>query len=160
MLIVTIVTGLVSGSYPAFFISSLQPIRIFKGVHEWGKNRSGWFRKILVVTQFMFTALLLVVSFTMHKQLTYMQNKDLGFNKDYIVHFPHYLNIQRDVLRGELMKYPGILGVTVSTPPSTGNLRAKDELSWSGKNPNDVVLTSTIGVDHEFLNTFQMKLSC
>ncbi len=158
LIIVTIFTGLIAGSYPAFFISSLKPIKVLKGANEWTKGR-GWFRKVLVVTQFVFTTVLLIISFTMYDQLDFIRNKNLGFEKDYVVSVLNYFrSVEPEVLRNELLKYPGILNVTFSVPPSTPGIRAKDEYTWSGKSSNDIVLTLTIPVDYEYLNTFKIPL--
>lgn len=158
LIVVTIVTGLLSGSYPAFFISSLKPIKALKSVNELNQSRRGLFRKVLVITQFVFTVVLLVISLTMHSQLDFLRNKNLGYNKNHVIHFTDYTTVSIEVLGEELLKYPGILNVSFSNSPARRYSRLKNEISWEGKNPDDVILTYTLSVDPEYLNTFQIEL--
>jgi len=159
VLLVTLLTGVMAGSYPALFVSSFKPIQILKSSEGPIGGKTGWLRKGLVITQFVLTSTLFVISLTMNKQLNYIHDKDLGYNKECIVRVTNYMrSASTETLREELLQYPGITNVTFSGPPFARYFRPRDEYNWEGKNPNEVVLTNTTFVDHEYLNTFGIKL--
>jgi len=83
---ITLLTGLISGSYPAFYLSSFKPAKIFKGniKNSWGEL---WARKGLVIFQFAVSIILIVSVMVIYQQIEFIQNKKLGFNKDNVVHF-------------------------------------------------------------------------
>jgi len=95
MLGLALVTGIVAGSYPALFLSSLKPARVLKGVVTFTQNAI-WFRKGLAVFQFGLSILLLIATIVVSEQTDFMQNMDLGYNKENLVYFS---------IEGELAKY-------------------------------------------------------
>jgi hypothetical protein len=89
---ITLFTGLLSGSYPAMFLSSFQTVNVIKNLPQSG-TKGSLFRKILVVTQFSLTIIILIGTIVVHDQLNHIRNQNLGYDKDYMVCFP---------LRGEI----------------------------------------------------------
>ena len=87
---IVILTGLVAGSYPALYISSFRPVNIFRAVTPFSFKKSGTMRKVLVVGQFAFSIILIVATLVISSQMRYVQNKDLGFNKDNIISLASY----------------------------------------------------------------------
>jgi ABC-type antimicrobial peptide transport system permease subunit len=85
--VIAVITGIIAGLYPAFYLSAFKPITVLKGKFS---NSLGAisFRKVLVVFQFIISAALIIASLIIGKQMTYMRTKDLGFQKDPADHYP------------------------------------------------------------------------
>ncbi|UCH93804.1 MAG: ABC transporter permease [Candidatus Aminicenantes bacterium] len=157
---ITLFTGLISGSYPALLLSSFRPIHVLKGKFETGHSKS-LSRKILVVTQFSLSLIMIIGTFIVYKQLDYMRNKKLGYNKENLVYivmrgdfFKKY-----DAIKNDLLQHPGILGVTRSTAiPSYGNVFSNSKWRWKGQNPKEEVLMHGNFVGYDYFKTFGMKI--
>jgi putative ABC transport system permease protein len=151
--------GVLAGSYPAIFLSSFQPAAVIRGT---GKTnlRSSLFRTILVVTQFSIAIILLIATIIVYQQYHYLVHKDLGYNKDQIVYLPINKDIKQkyESLKNIFLQKPDIKNVTIasSLPNEVSNL---NPIKWEGKQDDKTVLTGFACVDHDYLNTFQMKLS-
>ena len=118
ILIIALVAGIISGSYPAFYLSSFLPVRVLKGkVSKTGKG-GGALRRILVVVQFFIAIFMIIATIVVSAQIRYLKNKDLGFKKDNIV----VMEIQDTTFRNkvetfknELLLNPDIVSVTNTT---------------------------------------------
>jgi putative ABC transport system permease protein len=157
LIIITIIVGIISGSYPAFYLSRFNPNKVLKsGNAPKTKNR---FRTILVVFQFTISIALIICTATVYNQLKYVQNKDLGFTKDFIVSIPFNTELENSFssFKEEMMKNPNILGVTnsSSSPASVGNV---NHAVWEGKTDDEKILFNFILVEKDFLNIFDMQL--
>ena len=118
MIGLSLVVGIAAGFYPALVLSGFKPIKVLKGTitadEEPGKIP--WLRHGLVVTQFTLSVLLIISAIVVFKQVNYLHNKDLGFNKEQIMFFPMrgdnmFKNV--DAFKNELLKTPGISSVSV-----------------------------------------------
>ena len=85
LIVIAIVTGIISGSYPALFLSTYRPVKVLKGSLKSG-SKGLLFRKFLVVSQFVISILLIIGATVAYRQLDYIRNKDLGFDKEHIIH--------------------------------------------------------------------------
>ena len=123
ILCITLFTGLISGVYPALLLSSFQPVKIFKGLKNTGK-RGSRLRKILVVSQFTLSIVMIISTIVIYKQLKYMKKKDLGFNKDQLAYL--YVSDNQDSsflsIKNELNSLPGVLQITAASSPLFGGL--------------------------------------
>jgi len=160
ILLVTLFTGIVSGSYPALFLSSFQPGSVLKGKLRLG-TRGFLARKILVVFQFTLTVIFLISTLVIYKQFHYLQNRKLGFDKTHLVYMavPEEIRPNYESLKNELLRDSFLEGVTASVSlPSFGRDINTQLVDWEGKDPGKEILMSGVGVDYDFIETFKMEM--
>jgi putative ABC transport system permease protein len=154
-----VVTGVLSGSYPAFYLSSFQPINILKGTNKSGTGKTV-FRRFLVVVQFSLSVFLIIATIGVHKQLHYIQNSQLGFERDHVVcvrlrgESAQYFQ----AVKNELSKNPNILGVTAANQLPTHIIYSVTGAYWEGKNPKDDVPFNFVTVDYDFIQALNLQL--
>ena len=153
-----IISGLIAGSYPALFISSFKPIDIFKGQTTGTKGVK--LRKGLVIFQFILSIILIFGTLVLSKQLNYLQNKSLGYNKDHIVTFRAGGRIKTfSAFKNTLLGNSNILGVTsTNVPPYKWNTNAGlGSVQWQGMDNTQIRMVQT-SVDYDYAKTFGLKL--
>jgi putative ABC transport system permease protein len=160
---IVILTGIISGIYPAFILSSIKPVRAIKGVIDTGK-KSPLFRRVLIAFQFSLSIFMIIAMFGVNKQLNYLKKKDLGYNRDNILSMglAREISSQYPTVRTELTRNPDIVSMTRSSSrmdeeyTTTGD----DAITWEGK-PNDIVMPKThlMRVDPEFIETFRIDMA-
>ena len=153
-------TLLLAGIYPAITLSSFKPLQAMKGKVS-GIGGKGNFRKVLVVVQFSFSILLITSTIIIGKQLKYIREKNLGYNKENVFSFwMHNINGHYDASVTELMQQPGILGVTESGADIINNSSSSSDIDWDGKRTDQQSFTITqMPVERNFLQVMGMQLA-
>ena len=153
------VTGFVAGSYPALFLSSLSPVRVLKGGVRFS-NGGVLFRKGLVVFQFTLSIVLIVGMIVIYRQMDYVQTKNLGYDRENLVYIP----IEGDLItryplfKEEAGRIPGVAAVSKMKESPTVIEHHKNDIDWSGKDPNQFVSFADAAVGYDFIKTVHLKL--
>jgi putative ABC transport system permease protein len=155
---IAVITGILSGMYPAFFLSSFRPVTVLKGNAKSGA-RNPFFRKALVITQFTISILLIICSVAVYRQLSYIKNRELGFEKNHIINFQMGGSFydKYDPIKQELLQHPNILSVERTNFSFPGGFAAS-HVSWEGKQDDENVTLSIRSVDFDFQKTFDIEV--
>jgi putative ABC transport system permease protein len=152
-------TLVLAGVYPAITLSSFKPLEAMKGKLS-GIGSKGGFRKVLVVVQFSFSIILIASTIIIGKQLKYIREKNLGWDKENVFSFymrdidKHYAAV-----KAELLKEPGILGVTESGRDIVSTSSSTSGVDWDGKRPDQNSFTiAQLPVETNFLDVMGIKL--
>jgi len=154
---IAVFTGIISGSYPAIFLSAFSPVKILKGNIQ--SHKGGTFRKVLVICQFSLSIFLMISASVIVNQLNYMKTKELGFNKDQLISIRMQGAFQRDYknIKSELLQSLYIKDVTAGVPPIR-SFSSGFNINWEGKDPDTDINWSSLPVDYDYIKTFQMKM--
>lgn len=157
----SIVVGLLSGSYPALYLSGFLPVAVLKGGFKTAGSRV-WIRKTLVIAQFSIAIILIVATIVVYSQLRYWQNKYLGFDKERLVN----VNISSEsakkaakVIKEELLRQQGIQQVTMSNTAMGRYVGAVNPVVKEGDSEDKSIVTSVIIGDFDLLKTLDIKLT-
>jgi putative ABC transport system permease protein len=160
ILAIAIICGLIAGSYPAFYLSSFNPIMVLKGLKIKTSGSAGFIRKGLVVTQFSISIILIISTILIYQQIHHIKNRDLGYNKQDLIYVQlqgkmrqHFNAIKNDLLSTGVVKNASLSNSRVlNLGSNTG------DFGWTGKDPNKQVLITVEGVSPEYISTMGMHL--
>lgn len=153
--VITLGVNLISSLYPAVYITSFNPVMIFKGGNPTG-SKSG-FIKLLVITQYAITSCLLIFTFMIIKQINYITNKDLGITKENIVVVPTGLWYDISAFKSTLLQNPNILSVTASTR-APANFYNQLPLYYERMGSQDSIYATMFWVDSDFAETYGLEI--
>ena len=156
------ITGFLSGSYPALYLSSLKPVSVLKGVVRFTRTAL-WFRKGLTIFQFSLTILLMIATLVITKQSGYVQNQHLGYDKENLI----YIRIEGELedqqkynlFKNEALGKPGIAMVDRSTEaPHAMEFVVNESIDWEGKTEGDAVGFKPYSVGLDFVNLMGLEI--
>jgi ABC-type antimicrobial peptide transport system permease subunit len=155
----TLLTGLIAGSYPAMYLSGFKPAAILKGEIKgsWGELLA---RKGLVVFQFTLSIILIVAVLVVFKQIQFVQNKNLGYNKDNVIYFKTdgQLEENLDTFLDEASNIPGVVMASSVGHDMVGRQNNTSGLNWEGKNPDDNILFENVRVNYDLIETLNIEI--
>jgi predicted permease len=155
--ILTIITGILAGLYPALYLSSFRPVKVMKGVS--GQQRSN-FRKILVIIQFTLSIMLICGTIVVSNQLKYIHQKDLGFDKENLVYMRtvsgYYKNYNS--FRQQMLSLPEVENMAQTSDIPTNTIHLWSGFSWEGMNEGTEYLMNVYTVDENYLQTMNFNI--
>ncbi|MFC1492625.1 ABC transporter permease [candidate division KSB1 bacterium] len=153
-------TGILSGSYPAVYLSSFKPINVLKSTALGSLTGKSHLRKILVTVQFILTIFLIIGTTVIYKQMDYIKNRELGYDRENIICMPATSSLLRQISAAgqELVKNPDILNISISATLPGIRETTTSKITWNGKNPDETIRFESIIADLEFQKTFNLKI--
>ncbi len=143
-----VITGLLAGSYPAFYLSSFMPVKVLKGVVKSGKNAATP-RKALIVLQFTCAIVLIAATIAIYRQIQYAQGRNSGYDKDQLIllSLTNQMDQHQDLIRRELVSSGAALSVTRTLSPMTESWNSSWGIGWKGKDPENKTPVTRYYVD-------------
>jgi putative ABC transport system permease protein len=160
LILISLVTGLLAGSYPAFYLSSFNPISVLKNIKIKSSFRSGFIRQSLVVIQFSVSIVLIIGTIIIYQQIQHIKDRNLGYNKNNLVYIwlqgneaDHFTPVYNDLMRSGV-----VANAALSDNKALEIGSNNDNYKWDGKDPSKNPLISWQGVDSKFISTMGLKL--
>src|SRR5580698_10848229 len=150
---------MISGSYPALFLSSFQPIRVLKGTLRFSPA-TAWFRKGLVVFQFVLSIVLIIGTIVVSGQLNYVQSINLGYDRENLVYVPLDGDLagKYKLFKEDALQLPGVSGVSRLSQPPTNIENGTSGVDWDGKDPNNTVMFTETAAGYDLVRTMDLQM--
>lgn len=153
-------TGLLAGSYPAFYLSSFQPVKVLKGTFK-AANAAVTPRKVLVVIQFTCAIALIISTIIVQQQIKYAQERDNGYNREHLAFIIMFGDAFKNyhLIKEDLLQSGAATAVTATSAPLTEHWSDSWGFEWNGSDANDKKIDFTIfGAEKDFTSTMGLKI--
>jgi putative ABC transport system permease protein len=163
LLIIIVSVGLISGLFPALYISNFDPIHSLKATKV-PRSTAAYLRKGLVVFQFIISGLLIISTVLIYQQMQLFKNKKLGFDKDQVIvarlygKFKDKIIKDPELMRNEILKNPDILSVAKASNIIGDDLSVESVTPVGSSNPNDYPSVRVMRIDENYLTTLNIPI--
>lgn len=160
LLIIALLCGIIAGSYPALYLSSFNPVFVFKGIRL-KSGSAAFIRKGLVVVQFTVSIVLIISTIIIYQQIQHVKSRDIGYDRDNLLSIDVRGNIAKHftVIKDELLKTGAVDNAALNSYNVIDIGNNSSNFTWPGKDPDKTVLVSARGVSPEFIGTAGMKIT-
>jgi ABC-type antimicrobial peptide transport system permease subunit len=160
IVIITIVTGLISGSYPALYLSSFNPVKVLKGTTRLSEG-AVWFRKSLVVFQFVLCLILIIGTIVVSEQVNFIQKKNLGYDRENLIYIPvegELIN-KYPAFKNEALQMPGIQNISFISDNPVYLDQWTNGVDWEGRSPNTLISFEHPDAGYDFAKTMKLEVA-
>jgi ABC-type antimicrobial peptide transport system permease subunit len=157
--VLILITGLISGSYPALYLSRFNPVRVLKGSLKF-TSRALWFRKGLVVFQFVLSIILIIGTIVISRQVDYTQSINLGYDRENLIYIPMEgdLTAKYALFKNQALRMPGVKEITRMSQNPTRINNGTTGVDWEGKNPATNVDFANVAAGYDFMRTMHAQM--